>query len=162
SSLLLSLAALVALAAPAPARQDSPGAPTIPAAPVPTTLPRWSKEILDLAATIPLQDEGRVKPLGTYADFKLLELNGKRTVTWSKERDGKTEKFQRSSMEWLLDSLFFPELAESYPAFLLDTYEVADAIGVPRADHAKRDRWSYAELVPGGNALIDKANRLER
>ena len=132
-------------------------APTVP----PSRVPQWSKESLELAATLPLQNEGRVKSFGTFADFKLLELNGRRTLRWEVEKNGKVEKLQRTSMEWLLDSLFFPELAESYPVFLLDTWEVADAIGVPRGEHVKRDRWSFSELAPGGRTLLQKADELE-
>jgi ABC-type transport system involved in cytochrome c biogenesis permease subunit len=156
------LAAVALLGGAAHAQHD--GAAAAPAHgkfELPSHVPTWSKEILDLAATLPLQDEGRVKPLATFADFKLLEINGRRTLRWEREQDGKVEKFERSSMEWLLDTLFFPEVAEAYPAFLLDTYEVADAIGVPRDEHAKRDRWSYVELIQGADTLMQKANQLQ-
>ncbi|HET6163894.1 MAG TPA: cytochrome c biogenesis protein CcsA [Planctomycetota bacterium] len=157
----LLLVAVASAAAPAQHDHSVDSPATATAVEPPAHLPQWSKEALALAATLPLQESGRVKPLGTYADFKLLEVNGRRTLRWSVERDGKVEKFERTSMEWLLDSLFFPELAETYPAFLLDTWEVADAIGVPRGKHEKRDRWSFAELAPGGRTLLAKADELE-
>ena len=31
----------------------------------------WEQETLDLAALLPVQDGGRIKPLGTYAGFSL-------------------------------------------------------------------------------------------
>src|SRR5690606_26562403 len=38
----------------------------------------WDAAILEVAATIPVQDGGRVKPLGTLARFSLLQINGSR------------------------------------------------------------------------------------
>ena len=35
----------------------------------------WDDETLELAATIPVMQHGRVKPLGTYAGFLMLRLN---------------------------------------------------------------------------------------
>ena len=41
---------------------------------------QWTKETLDLFATIPVQEGGRVKPLDTFAAFKMLRINSKRTM----------------------------------------------------------------------------------
>ncbi|MBN2307358.1 MAG: cytochrome c biogenesis protein CcsA [Candidatus Hydrogenedentes bacterium] len=107
----------------------------------------WDEEVVELFSTLPIQSEGRIKPLSTYAAFKLLKLNGRRTY-----RD--PEGWKRDSMEWLLDCLFFPEAARDYPVFLIENYDTADAIGVARDGKKKRDRYSYAELLPGRDRLL--------
>ncbi|NJM38810.1 MAG: hypothetical protein HC845_13595 [Akkermansiaceae bacterium] len=40
----------------------------------------WSAETLKAAETIPLQDDGRVKPLSTFAGFSMLRLHGARSM----------------------------------------------------------------------------------
>ena len=83
----------------------------------------WSDEVVELFATLPVQDGGRVKPLDTYAGFRLLRLNGKRSF---RTEDG--EKVDRT--RWLLDCLFFPERARAYRTFLVRDQALLEAIGV--------------------------------
>jgi ABC-type transport system involved in cytochrome c biogenesis permease subunit len=114
------------------------GAPTAPS-------PRqWPADIVALCKTLPIQDGGRVKPLDTYAGFKMLKLHGKRTMRLS--RNG--ERIKLTPVEWLLDTLFYPELAVDYPTFNVDNSDVIVAIGVT-PHKKKRDRYSYTELQPG-------------
>ena len=40
---------------------------------------KWSDETLARFATLPIQDDGRVKPWDTYARFLMLRLNAKRS-----------------------------------------------------------------------------------
>lgn len=115
--------------------------------------PPWNRETLDLFATLPVQDGGRVKPLDTFAQFTLLALNGSRTLSLpSGER--------RGHLEWMLDCLFYPDAAKAYPCFLVSTYDAIDAIGV--APHAKkRDRYAYNELFPGRERLLELARHFD-
>ena len=54
----------------------------------------------------------RVKPLDTFAQFRLLRFNGKRRFeTPGGEKLGPTP--------WLLDCFFFPEVARTYRTFLV-------------------------------------------
>jgi ABC-type transport system involved in cytochrome c biogenesis permease subunit len=127
---------------------------------VPRRAQPWEPRTLELAATLPVQDQGRVKPLGTFASFKLLQLNGSRTFRWKKEG------IELTPTEWLLDCLFFPEQAQDYPCFQLQTWEVADAIHVDydregENQKSKRDRFSYRELVPGRDELMKKATKIQ-
>ncbi|MEW6742406.1 MAG: hypothetical protein AB1486_06575, partial [Planctomycetota bacterium] len=39
----------------------------------------WERETVELASSLAIQDDGRVKPLYTMASFTLLRLNGKRS-----------------------------------------------------------------------------------
>jgi ABC-type transport system involved in cytochrome c biogenesis permease subunit len=115
----------------------------------------WEDEILELFATLPVQDAGRVKPLDTYARFSLLRINAKRTVTLP-------ESGQRlSALEWLLDCFFYPETAKTYPVFSVDSSEVIIAMRLP-AHAEKRDRYAYNELAPGRDTLMELATAYQR
>jgi ABC-type transport system involved in cytochrome c biogenesis permease subunit len=93
-------------------------------------------------------DEGRIKPLDTYASVRLLRFNGKRSATTVEgKRIGPTE--------WLADCLFFPEKAKLYKTFRLDNSDVAAALGV--AMPKKRDRVAYDDLAPARPRLIELA-----
>ncbi|MHC4860504.1 MAG: hypothetical protein ACYTDY_10475, partial [Planctomycetota bacterium] len=108
----------------------------------------WDEETLELAATLPIQDGGRVKPLSTYARFTLLAMNGRTSVKIGEEK-------KLSSLEWLLDCLFRPEKAEGYEVFLVRTSEVLDAIELPHEGKKKSDRYSYKHLEPGRARLFE-------
>jgi ABC-type transport system involved in cytochrome c biogenesis permease subunit len=117
----------------------------------PAVTPReWDKKTLDLFATLPVQDGGRIKPLDTFARFTLLGLNGK----WSMETpDGRKLK----ALPWLLDCLFYPEAARGYQHFIIDNAEVVAAIGLTTHE-AKRDRYSFTELEDGMHKLFQLDN----
>ena len=89
-------------------------------------IPVWSDDVLDLFASIPVQESGRIKPLDTVARFYLLRLNGKRSLRV--EKDGKSQS--RSSLEWFLDCLFYPEVTDTYRCFSVDSYEAITAAGI--------------------------------
>jgi len=157
---MLALLLACACAAPAVAQDTEHGDPGHDDAedmgrmPVPRlAAPAWDKESLELFATLPVQDGGRVKPLDTMAQFTLLALNGSRTL-----RLPSGEK--RSHIEWLLDCLFYPEIARNYPCFLVNTGEAVAALGVPTHDK-KRDRYAYSELQPGRAHMLELARHYE-
>ena len=115
----------------------------------------WPDATRDLAASLPIQDGGRIKPLSTYASFTLLRLNGKRSVeTPSGEK--------LTPIEWLLDVLFVPGQAESYPVFMVADIQATEAIGLTLEGKKKRDRYSAAELRPARKKLYELAREYER
>jgi ABC-type transport system involved in cytochrome c biogenesis permease subunit len=114
----------------------------------------WSEETIEAFAKLPVQDGGRVKPLDTYAAFRLLRFNGKRTV---KTPTG--EKLGPSS--WLLDCFFYPELARSYAMFQVRDSAVVQGVGVRIEGKKKADRYSYDELVPARARIRSEASRIE-
>lgn len=117
--------------------------------------PRWDEETVELFARLPIQDGGRVKPVSTFAGFTLLRLNGRRVCrTPEGRRIGPTE--------WLMDCLLLPEQAERYRIFLVSDSAVLDAVGVSHAGRKKRDRYAYAELVPGRDRLMELAHQYMR
>ncbi len=113
------------------------------------TPPQWDEETLQLFATLPIQDGGRVKPLDTFASFKLLQINGRRKCN---APDGT----KRPPMEWFLDTLFYPEIARRYPVFLVGNAEVVIALGADLPG-SKRARYSYAGLEGARARLFDVA-----
>ncbi len=113
--------------------------------------PKWDKETIELFRTLPILDEGRIKPLDTYAGFKLLKLNGRRSCT--------TPDGQRlTPVEWLLDTVFYPDAAETYAVFSVDTSEVIVSLGI-MPHEKKRDRYSFRELKPGHDKLMELARQ---
>ncbi len=149
----------LAVSARAQAAGDQPEAPPGAAAPAVTRTAAWPAEIVDLAAALAVQEGGRVKPLHTLASYRLLAINGKRSLTVPAAGGG-TERL--GPVEWLLDCLFFPEQAAGYPFIQIEDVEVLDHLGLAHAGKKKRDRYSYAELQPGFSALMEKLDQYLR
>ncbi len=113
--------------------------------------PAWPPQVVDLFAMLPVQESGRIKPLDTVARFILLRLNGKRTLALE---NGDS----RSAMEWMLDCLFVPKFADTCRCFTVESYDAIVALGVePRGK--KRDRYSYNDLRPGLDQLMELAQQ---
>ena len=116
----------------------------------------WTPETIEVAETIPIQNGGRIKPLSTYAGFSMLGFHGARSME-IEGKDGKTIKLK--PMAWMLDALFRPQLSIQQPTFRVDNSAALEAIGVkPRA---KRDRYSYSDLEPGREKLMELAKSYE-
>ncbi|MGA0845074.1 MAG: cytochrome c biogenesis protein [Luteolibacter sp.] len=112
----------------------------------------WEDETLGIAAALPVQDGGRIKPFSTYAGFTMLRLHGARSMKIANE-DG--VEFKITPTEWLLDLLFRPQFSVRQPSFRIDNSSAIEAIGIePRG---KRDRYSYADIAPGREKLGELA-----
>ncbi|MGL4400989.1 MAG: cytochrome c biogenesis protein [Luteolibacter sp.] len=116
----------------------------------------WPVETLEIAETIPLQNGGRIKPFSTFAGFTMLGLHGARSMK-VEGADGKEFKIKPTA--WLMDTLFRPQLAVNLPTFRIDNSSVLEAIGVKT--RGKRDRYSYADIEPGREKLVDLAKTYE-
>lgn len=116
----------------------------------------WDQETVDLLAELPVQDGGRVKPFSTLAGFKMLSLHGARSMKILDE-NGKVHKIKPT--EWLMDSVFRPQIAVKLPTFRIDNSKVLEAIGVKQK--GRRDRYSYSEIVSGQEKLIKLAQSYE-
>jgi len=114
----------------------------------------WSPETLEIAATIPVQDGGRVKPLSSYAAFTLKRLSGARSMKIQTEEG--SEAIRLEPLAWLLDSYFRPQLALREPSFLVEDSDVLRAIGVTPKEK-RRDRYSYDDLSEGIGRLYELA-----
>ena len=114
----------------------------------------WSEEVVELAASLPVQEGGRIKPLETRASYALLQMRGDRRLTII----GKdSQKIKIGPVEWMMDVFFRPELAAQLPSFRVDNGEVLKALGIEFDDRKKRDRYSYAELEPHLPSVMQKA-----
>ncbi|MGJ8695839.1 MAG: cytochrome c biogenesis protein [Verrucomicrobiaceae bacterium] len=114
----------------------------------------WSEEVVEVAAKIPVQDGGRVKPFATFARFQLLQLRGE--VSIKIETGG--EKVKISATEWLLDCLFRPELADELPVFRIDNSDVLRGTGIEVKE--LRTRLSFNEVYKGYDKLMNKGRTL--
>lgn len=108
---------------------------------------RWTQRSIEMFGSLPVQEGGRVKPISTYADFTLLRLSGRKSLT-------RSEGVKVSSSEWLLDQIFFPEESAGDPMFLVADDIAIEAIGLPHESKKKRDRYSFRELEPGVSTLL--------
>ena len=114
-------------------------------------------------------DQGRYKPLDSYARTKLLQFSGKTSIkldlSENKTRAGespaskpinKTKKI--NYMEWFTVAVFEPDLIYSAKLFLINNPEVLTAINV--AVDSRR-RYSYDELRESISALNQLAAQAE-
>ncbi|MGE9269391.1 MAG: cytochrome c biogenesis protein [Verrucomicrobiales bacterium] len=113
----------------------------------------WDEETLALAADLPIQDGGRIKPLRTYAGFTMLRLYGARSMSIKGSEDG--DAIRLKPLAWMMDALFRPQFSARQPSFRIDNSAVLQAIGVEA--RGKRDRYSYEELAPGRDRLLELA-----
>ncbi len=116
----------------------------------------WEKETVDLVEALPVQDGGRIKPLSTYAGFTMLGLHGARSMKVEGEGG---EEYKLTPTEWMMDTIFRPDLAVNLPTFRVDNSKVLEAIDVE--EKGRRDRYSYNEIEPGRDKLIELAKSYE-
>lgn len=118
----------------------------------------WDKEIVTLFKAMPVQEEGRLKPMQTVARYKLLRINNSKRLSFPING----EKIKVSATEWLLDCLFRPELAKEMPIFKINNPAVIESIGV-KAHSSPRERYSYNEIFMVQDAmkiLSERTNKL--
>ena len=162
-------------AAPAPAAATAPA----PAAALPSLDTLTDKEAVEIFATMPVQEQGRVKPLDSLARFRLLRFSGKQSGIAATDTGslvasmgqgkpvplndpatgkpilteaGKPRKF--TAIEWLLVSWFRPDIAKDLRVFGVDNSDAVIELGL--GGKGKRDRYSYNEILPGRSVLMDK------
>ncbi|MEN6627367.1 MAG: cytochrome c biogenesis protein CcsA [Candidatus Sumerlaeia bacterium] len=93
--------------------------------------------------SLPIQDGGRVKPISTFARFKLIQFSGRSTL------DGEP------ATSWLMRVVLKPETALDDNIFLIENPRLMQALGL--SDDKRRARFSYAELMGHRQALIEQA-----
>lgn len=113
----------------------------------------WDEETLRIAESIPVQDGGRIKPLATYSGFTMLRLYGARSMKVQLEEDA--DPIKLTPLAWMMDALFRPHLSVQQPSFRIEDSAVVEAIGVEARE--RRDRYSYEELEPGIDRLLELA-----
>ncbi|MBI3616979.1 MAG: cytochrome c biogenesis protein CcsA [Candidatus Omnitrophica bacterium] len=102
---------------------------------------------LDKFAALAVLNDGRIKPVDTYARTLLLQLSGK------------TSFGRQSAVEWLARLLFAPATTFEDKVFLINNPEIATALGV---EPESRRRYSFSQLEPGVAKLEELAWMAEK
>lgn len=100
--------------------------------------PRLSAEVKDLEVfrRMAVMENGRVKPLDTFAQNMLKQFSGR-------DRFGK-----EPAIRWLARVLFNPAASYEDKVFLVTNPEALDSMGVTRQGKA-RDRYAFSQLQKG-------------
>ncbi len=86
---------------------------------------------------LPVLEGGRVKPLDSFARNSMLLIRGKSSVLVKNKRI--------NVVQWLLDAAYKPELADTYPVFLIDDPEVLSLIGI---EQVNTRYFEYRKIEP--------------
>jgi len=104
---------------------------------------------LDGFGRLPVLLNGRIKPADTVARTTLLMIQGRQRVS-DPER---SEPFVNSPIEWLLDVIYRPELADTYPTFKVDHPELLAMLG-KNADNLKVNYTSTGRKIMAGLGFL--------
>lgn len=115
----------------------------------------WDESVIETADIIPVQDGGRVKPLYSFARFRLLALYGRAKM----EVEVGDEVVKIGPTEWLMDVMFRPEVAHTLPTFRVDNTKILEAIGLDTGK--RRAYFSLNDLLPAYNKLIERGRDAE-
>ena len=85
---------------------------------------------------IPIQDEGRIKPLDTFARNHLLAFYGKRSIKES----------GTSAKDWMLNLILDPEKGRNEKIFNISNPEVVSSLML---DWTTDHKYSFNEIAPG-------------
>ena len=135
-------------------------------------LPTFEEEVIDLFSRLPVQDDGRVKPLGTKARFSLLPLIGRTKVDVGVAEDGSVRSFLKpadkkafdgakhtyTASEWLLLCFLHPTVADSIPVFVVNDSDAIRRIGAEMK--RKRDVYSYDDLKAQQQSLVEQTREV--
>lgn len=134
----------------------------VPELPVtPDRLEAWPEDVVREMASLPMQDNGRIKPLSVYAAFTLYFVHGRRDVKFSAlGTNGEQQKVTLDPTEWVLDVMCYPQQASHYPLFRVEHAGVLDAIGVENDGQRQDfDYLSYMQVLDHVKKLEELANR---
>ncbi|MGQ0636916.1 MAG: cytochrome c biogenesis protein CcsA [Planctomycetaceae bacterium] len=119
--------------------------------------PRPAADGVDLyaAAKLPIQYDGRVKPLDTLARNALLVTSNRETF---KDARGKTQP----ALRWLLDVISGHEGADKHRVFRIDNQEVLDLFGLDRREGFLYSLSEIRPRIDTFNEEVDKAHEKSR
>jgi len=103
---------------------------------------------------LPVIDQGRVKPLDTYARTSLMVLSNKQTLFMGEgvatsERKHPEGLEKTAAINWLLDVVTRPEQARQYTMMRVDHPDILGLLGVQE----ERQYFSIAEMVENAEVL---------
>ena len=123
-----------------PARFAAAGAASLTLVAVASTAVRPGKLHgfdVDAFGHLPVLDGGRVKPIDSFARNSLLVIRGRQGFTF--------EGRPVSAGEWLLETLFRPEVADRQPIFVIDDPDVLSLVGLRQTSERS---FSFEVLAP--------------
>jgi|WetSurMetagenome_2_1015567.scaffolds.fasta_scaffold00060_39 ABC-type transport system involved in cytochrome c biogenesis permease subunit len=100
----------------------------------------------DALASVMILDNGRLKPLDSYARSMLTQLSGRPALHGT------------NPVQWLARVIFTPLAAADDKVFVINNPEVADALGITPEKHR---RYSFNELKRGYHKLMGMARAAE-
>jgi ABC-type transport system involved in cytochrome c biogenesis permease subunit len=120
----------------------------------------YPSALLGAVAALPVQHQGRVMPLSTFAAFTLYEVHGRRDVQFvAADGRGGDRRAKLSQPEWLLDVWCFPDQAQHYPLFRIENVGVFDALGFHHDGQKQGFEYlTYAQLFERGQKLQELAS----
>ena len=98
---------------------------------------------------LPVQSEGRIKPLDTFARNHLLRFYGKREV----------KEHQLKATDWLLDLILDPENGRDLKIFNIRNPEVVSSLFL---DWTTDHKYSYNEIIHGLKNQLDLINAIDQ
>jgi ABC-type transport system involved in cytochrome c biogenesis permease subunit len=111
---------------------------------------------------VPVLLEGRVQPWDSVAKNSLLMLRGKSTVLLTERPQEELGFFEKAklkkmtAMEWLLEAMTRPELADTRYIFRIDNQEVLGQLKLP----IERKFFTFNEIRPGFGEIQKEATRI--
>lgn len=110
----------------------------------------WDPELVATMGALPVQDNGRIKPLSTFASFLLYAVHGRRDMKFMIGE----ERYKLDPMEWILDVWCYPDQAADYPLFRIENVGVLDALRIENEGQTQGFVYlTYRELLENSEEL---------
>ena len=103
---------------------------------------------------IPIQEEGRIKPLDSFARNQLLRFNGKSSITIHQNN----QKIKLDAIDWLMPILTQDPSSLDIPIFKIENPDLVDVI---KLNWREKSTYSYNEINDGLNYIDDNINNPE-
>ena len=119
------------------------------------TLPLMAEETYNYNdfSLLPIQHQGRIKPMDSFARIHLQLFSGRESIT--------TEKGEQSAIAWLAELLFAPELNYQRPIFNLDNSDLRQTLDLPRRQSKTYSFIELSSTLRRNQSLIDKLGTLK-
>ena len=100
---------------------------------------------------IPIQEQGRIKPLDSFARNQLLKFNGKTSLTIYDNN----VRFKLDAIDWLMPILLQDPNSLNIPVFKIENPDVTNAI---KLEWREKSTYSYNEINDGLNYIDNSIN----
>jgi ABC-type transport system involved in cytochrome c biogenesis permease subunit len=103
---------------------------------------------------VPVLEGGRVKPVDSIARNTLLMIRGQQSFRFEENGSKRTV----GADEWLLDTLFRPQVADQQPIFVINDPDVLGLAGIQQSSNRY---FSWAQLTPSLEEIQKQAQAAE-